>query len=131
MTVDLMVPDDARAILKLAFAWNQPRVAPAPNANGLVVRDGDHVRAALFVRESIDDIFVIDGCWPERSTRGKRALALLMQYVEERLDQHARAQGRRFRLAGVVRRSTPATDAMLAKRDYPIIALVRAKEFAP
>lgn len=130
MTVEPMLETDSPEVLRLALAYGPPP-AINPEANGIVVRDGPTLRAAAVLRDSVDNYVVIDGLWPEKSRAGNRAMTLLTKWLETAMTERAKTLQQTVRLSAVVRGVTPKTDALMAKRGYGIIALVRAKEFYP
>lgn len=126
-----MLPEDAPEVLRLAQSYGQPEIRLNNECHGVVVRDDETLRAACLLRDSIDNYVVIDGMWPEKSRAGNRAMSLLTAWLETAMEERAKTLQQTVHLSAVVRDVTPRTDALMAKRGYGIIALVRAKEFYP
>lgn len=130
MTLREPEPDDAPAILAIAYSWGLPWGWKWPEGRyGLVAASGRVVAFVLFA-ETIYGL-VVEELWPERSREGERGLALLSHRIEAIAQGLANQRGEPLAVGGIVRRDRERHRAALEKRGYSEAAAVMEKVFKP
>jgi hypothetical protein len=129
MTVAPVVPDDAPALLEMARAHGRAPWHILGGDAGIVARDEHGVAGFAFVREAPFGV-VVDELWSTPDSRGREALSVLTDWLEEMTATLARERGHEMSLGGVVRVENAAMDHAMAKRGYEVVGQVRAKVIA-
>lgn len=131
MTVRPAVPDDAPAILTIAYEQRLPPAWRLPtDKHILVAESGGPAIAFACVYESAYGL-VVDELWELPTPEGYRALALLRRHLEGLAQGLADRRGVPLQCGGIVRLDRERHILALKRRGYTVEAEVLAKTFTP
>lgn len=129
MIVAPIALEDAPALIELARENGRKPWQLLAGDSGIVARDEHGVAGFAFIREAPFGM-VVDELWCYPDSRGREALSMLTDWLEDTVTKLVADRGVPLSLGGVVRSENAQMDLAMKRRGYEIVGYVRAKVIA-